>query len=70
MSNAADLPPYDRERLLGAVFPERVRLACRTWASQVQPTPFAVIVFYWVKYGLFFVGGFVAIVYATSPASS
>ncbi len=70
MSNAADLPPYDRERLLGAVFPERVRLACRTWASQAQPTPFAVIVFYWVKYGLFFVGGFVAIVYATSPASS
>ena len=47
--------PYHRGRLLGTTsFPERVRLPCRTWASQVQPSPFTVIAFYCVKYGLFF----------------
>ncbi len=52
-----DLPPYDPQRILSAPFPERVRLACRTWASQVNPTPFIVVVMYWVKYFLLYIGG-------------
>ena len=53
----ADLPPYEPERLLGAPFPERVRLVCRTWAAQVQPTPRIVMAMYWAKYLLLYVGG-------------
>ncbi len=45
----ADLPPYDAQRILTAPFPERVRLACLTWASQVNPNPFIVVVMYWAK---------------------
>jgi hypothetical protein len=52
-----DLPPYDPSRVLGAPFPERIRLMCRSWAAQVNPTPLAVIAFYWVKYLLLYVGG-------------
>jgi hypothetical protein len=52
-----DLPPYEPQRILSAPFPERVRLVCRTWASQVSPTPFVVLVMYWAKYLLLFVGG-------------
>src|SRR5439155_5529534 len=33
----ADLPPYDPERILGAPFPEKIRLVCTQWASQVNP---------------------------------
>ncbi len=54
---ANDLPPYEAERFREAPFPERVRLVCRTWASQIEATPFAVIVSYWLKYLIFFVGG-------------
>jgi len=58
MSTAApDLPPYDPERVLRAPFPERVRLVCRTWAAQVSPNPMIVLVMYWLKYLLLFVGG-------------
>ncbi len=57
MSTSADLPPYDPQRILAASFPERVRLVCRTWASQVHPTPLLVIAMYWAKYALLFVGG-------------
>jgi len=52
-----DLPPYDPQRLLAAPFPERVRLVCRTWASQVHPNPLVVLVMYWAKYLLLFIGG-------------
>ncbi len=52
-----DLPPYAPERILTAPFPERARLACRTWASQVHPTPLLVIAMYWAKYLLLFIGG-------------
>ncbi|MGH7790296.1 MAG: DUF3556 domain-containing protein [Candidatus Binatia bacterium] len=52
-----DLPPYDPPRLLAAPFPERMRLVCRTWASQVHPTPMVVMAMYWTKYVLLFVGG-------------
>ena len=43
---ASVLPPYDPARLLSAPFPERVRLVCRTWASQVNPTPRVVMAMY------------------------
>jgi hypothetical protein len=52
-----DLPPYDPARLLAAPFPERVRLVCRTWASQVVPTPKIVMAMYWAKYLALYVGG-------------
>ena len=52
-----DLPPHDPARILAAPFPERVRLLCRTWASQQYPTPAIVLVMYWTKYLLLFVGG-------------
>ena len=58
MSNSdTDLPPYEPERILSAPFPERVRLVCRTWASQVFPNPFIFLVMYWTKYLLLFIGG-------------
>jgi hypothetical protein len=57
MSTSADLPPYAPARLLSAPFPERVRLVCRTWASQVNPTPRIVMAMYWAKYLLLYVGG-------------
>ena len=57
MSTTADLPPYDPARLLGAPFPERVRLVCRTWASQVAPTPKIVMAMYWTKYFVLYIGG-------------
>jgi hypothetical protein len=53
----SDLPPYPVDDLLAAPFPERIRLVCRTWASQVNATPLAVIGGYWLKYLLLFVGG-------------
>jgi hypothetical protein len=53
----ADLPPFDVRQALAAPFPERVRLVCRAWASQVHATPFVVLVAYWAKYLLLFIGG-------------
>jgi hypothetical protein len=52
-----DLPPYEPSRLLSAPFPEKVRLVCRTWAAQEFPNPFIVLVLYWTKYLLVFIGG-------------
>jgi hypothetical protein len=59
MSTSADtdLPPYEPARLLSAPFPERVRLVCRTWASQVNPNPPIVLILYWTKYLLLYIGG-------------
>ena len=54
---ASDLPPYEPRRLLSAPFPERVRLVCRTWASQVVPNSKLVMAMYWAKYLLLFIGG-------------
>ncbi len=69
-ATATDLPPYEPGRILGAPFPERVRLLCRTWASQVDPTPRIVMAIYWLKYLLLFIGGwaFFASCSAGSPA--
>jgi hypothetical protein len=52
-----DLPPYDPERILSAPFPEKIRLVCTQWASQVNPTPKAVMALYWGKYLFFYIGG-------------
>ncbi|MCX5739427.1 MAG: DUF3556 domain-containing protein [Proteobacteria bacterium] len=57
MTADLDQPPHDPARILAAPFPERVRLLCRTWASQAHPTPFVVIALYWVKYLLLYIGG-------------
>ena len=57
MDSRSDLPPYEPARLLAAPFPERVRLVCRTWASQVNPNPRIVMAMYWTKYLLLYVGG-------------
>lgn len=58
----ADLPPYDPRRLLGAPFPERVRLVCRSFAAQVAPTPLIVMAMYWAKYLVLFIGGWASFV--------
>jgi len=55
--SALDLPPYEPRRLISAPFPERVRLVCRTWASQVNPNPKSVMALYWAKYFFVFIGG-------------
>ena len=56
-ASAPDLPPYAPSRLLSAPFPERVRLVCRTWASQVSPNPAVVMAMYWAKYLFLYAGG-------------
>jgi hypothetical protein len=66
----ADLPPYPPERMLSAPFPERVRLVCRTWASQVAPNPFVVVVMYWAKYFVLFIGGWAFFVWLSPGASA
>jgi hypothetical protein len=53
----SDLPPYDLNELLARPYPERMRLICRTWASQIHATPFIVVIMYWAKYFLIFIGG-------------
>jgi hypothetical protein len=54
---ASDLPPYPVSEVLAKPFPERMRLVCRMWATQITATPFSVIVLYWLKYLLIFAGG-------------
>jgi hypothetical protein len=53
---AADLPPYDPQRLISVTFPERVRLACVTWANESPNLPI-VMALYWFKYLGFLIGG-------------
>jgi len=69
MSTTADLPPYDPARLLTAPFPERVRLVCRTWASQIMPTPMIVMAMYWAKYFLVYIGGWAFFVWLSAGSS-
>ena len=46
-----DLPPCDPKRILAAApFPERLRLVCRTWASQVAPNPRSGLALYGAEY--------------------
>jgi hypothetical protein len=57
MTNAqADLPPYDPQRIIRAPFPERVRLACLTWANASPNLP-SVMALYWIKYFVPLIGG-------------
>jgi hypothetical protein len=51
------LPPHPIAEAHGAPFPERMRLTCRNWAAGEHATPMGVIVFYWVKYALLYIGG-------------
>jgi hypothetical protein len=50
-----DLPPYDPHRVVNAPFPERVRLACRTWANSSPNRP-SVMALYWGKYFFVLIG--------------
>lgn len=50
-----DLPPYDPARVVNAPFPERVRLACRTWANSSPNRP-SVMALYWGKYFFVLIG--------------
>jgi hypothetical protein len=52
----ADLPPYDPQRIVSAPFPERVRLACLTWANASPNLP-SVMALYWIKYFVGLIGG-------------
>jgi len=52
----ADLPPYDPQRVVSAPFPERVRLACVTWANASPNLP-SVMALYWMKYFFPLIGG-------------
>lgn len=54
--HAPDLPPYDPKRFLSASYPERVRLACVTWANESPNLP-SVMALYWVKYFVGLIGG-------------
>ena len=51
-----DLPPYDPQRLVNAPFPERVRLACVSWANSSPNLP-SVMALYWFKYFFPLIGG-------------
>jgi hypothetical protein len=51
-----DLPPYDPQRFVSAPFPERVRLACITWADSSPNRPI-VMALYWIKYFVPLTGG-------------
>ena len=50
-----ELPPYDLERVVNAPFPERVRLACATWANESQ-NRVDVMALYWGKYIFVLIG--------------
>jgi len=52
----SDLPPFDPQRIVNAPFPERVRLACVTWANASPNLP-SVMALYWVKYFVALIGG-------------
>ena len=54
---ASDLPPYPIREVIAQPFPERMRLAARMWAAQVQPNPRAILALYWLKYLLVYAGG-------------
>ena len=55
-STPTDLPPYEADRILSAPFPERVRLACRTWANESPNQP-SIMALYWAKYLFGLIGG-------------
>ncbi|MDG1957557.1 MAG: DUF3556 domain-containing protein [Candidatus Binatia bacterium] len=54
-SLAEDLPPYEPQRIIDASFPERIRLACTTWADSSPNRP-SVMALYWGKYFIGLIG--------------
>jgi len=52
-----DLPPHPIREVLAQPYPERMRLAARIWAAQIQPNSRAILALYWLKYLLVFIGG-------------
>ena len=55
-----EIPPFelsDVPDVAALPFPQRMRLIGRMWASQQNATPLSVIVMYWIKYWLLFIGG-------------
>lgn len=50
-----DLPPFDPQRVVDAPFPERVRLACVTFANSSPNRP-SVMALYWGKYIFVLIG--------------
>ncbi len=54
-ASAPDLPPYEPRRVLDAPFPERVRMACQTWANESPNRP-EVMALYWGKYFFVLIG--------------
>jgi len=49
------LPPHDPARVVGAPFPERVKLACQNWAYSSPNVP-AIFALYWAKYFFVLIG--------------
>ncbi len=54
---APDQPPFTPEQIIGAPFPERVKLVCQSWAAQIAPNRPEVMALYWAKYLLIYIGG-------------
>lgn len=54
-AGAAGQPPHDPQRVVGAPFPERIRLACQNWAYSSPNRP-SVMALYWGKYLLGVIG--------------
>jgi hypothetical protein len=52
----ADSPPYPPDRILAAPWPERIRMACQSWAAQIAPNRPEVMALYWAKYAFVYVG--------------
>ncbi|MCH2170455.1 DUF3556 domain-containing protein [Myxococcota bacterium] len=50
-----DFPTIDQ--IVDLRFADRLPLLCKEWASQRSATPFSIIVMYWAKYFLLFIGG-------------
>ncbi len=55
-STTDDISPHPPARIISAPFAEKVRLVCQAWASGDAATPFFIVVLYWMKYLLLYVG--------------
>ena len=62
-----DFPSIDQ--MAEMRFTDRLPFLCKLWASQKNPTPFAIIAMYWTKYFLLFIGGWMFFASFRSEAS-
>jgi hypothetical protein len=53
---AGGFTPHPPEKIVGAPFPERVKLACQNWAHSSPNLP-SVMALYWIKYFVVLIGG-------------